>query len=593
MSNDTIKWDDEIKWDEPAKSTEPSKVVAGRFPPNFPRREPVAKPDFTEGQTVMVNGKPRQVVMVDGEPRYKEDVAPSMGYKQVTPASKAAMAGLLGVQAQGTPIAGALQMAGIDKPADIMQKNAQYAKGVAGDYGSAAELGSEIFNPYTMQALKLGQKGMQMIPKIKDSVMATSGGLGAIQAALTPTAEGESKAEQIGWGTAGGSLFGKGTQMLASPQVSDKIKKLKEMGMSSFTPGQLLGDIPVIGSAAQKFEQYATSMPLTGSMISTGIETSIKDFNRALANKVLEPLGVKVPKDVKAGNDLIQHVNETLQNSYDTVLNNASFRNALDPRTGTTTVENIWNRMTKASNNLVPVERNMLEKDVVDNIVKHIENNTVLNGNQFRAAEKYLGNKANSYFEKGSDDLGRAYQRVQDALRKELEKQNPQVSSLLSKTHDAFKRFLPVEKAAAMRGANEGVFTPQQFKSAAESSAGRKATASGQGVMIPESQAGVQGLGKTMPSSGTTERALTAKGLMGGAGELVTTMGIPATIAGLVYNPISQKLLSNLATGARPEVIQKLAPAMTKSAAQVGSQMVQPERRAPLSPDLSNPMALP
>lgn len=588
---DNIKWDDEIKWDAPAENAAP--VISGHVPPAAPRRPPTPKPNFTEGQTVMVNGKPRQIVMVDGEPRYKEDVAPSMGYKQVTPADQAKMTALLGVQAQGTPLAGALQWAGINKPAEIMKSNADYAKGVAGNYGSAAELGSELFNPFTISAMKLGKKGMEMIPKVKDSVAAMSGGLGAIQAALTPTEEGQSKAEQMGYGTLLGAGAGKLAQTLISPKVSAKLQELKDMGMSTFTPGQLLSDIPFIGPTAQKFEKAITSLPLTGSIVGSGIETSIKDFNRSLGNKVLEPLGLKVPKDVPAGNALIQHVKDTLGNHYDAVVNNATFRNATDPKTGATAVENIWNRMTKASNNLVPKQREALQQDVTDNIIKHIEGNTVLNGTQFRAAEKYLGNKANGYFEQGFEDLGNAYQRVQQSLRAELQKQNPQVSDLLSKTNEAFKRFLPLEKAAAMRGSVEGVFSPQQFKSAAESTAGRSATASGTGRMVPQAQAGMQVLGGTLPNSGTADRLLSAKGVA----DIATnagSVGIPAITAALAYNPISMKLLSNLATGARPEVVQKMAPSLIQGSAQLGGALSpQQKQQAPLSADMSNPMALP
>lgn len=572
MSKDTVPdWDkpssDVPDWDKPDAKAAPEK-----------------KSEYTEGQTIMVNGKPRKVVMVDGEPRYKEDVAPSMGYKQVTPENKAAMTLLAGVQAQGSPLVAASEMLGFKKPAEIYKQNSDYAKSVAGNYASAAELGSEIFNPFTLPAMKYAKKGIDLLPKLKDSVMATSGGLGATQALLTPMEEGQSKAEQVGWGTAGGSLLGKAGQSLLSPKVSAKMKELKDMGMSNFTPGQLMHDVPYLGAGMQKLEQYATSLPFAGSIIAGGIENSYKDFNRALGNKVLEPLGLKVPKDVQAGNDLIQHVKDQLENSYDTVTNSATFRNAFDPVRNTTAVESIWNRMTKAGNNLVPKERETLQKDVVDNIVKHIEGNTVLNGTQFRAAEKYLGKQARAAFEAGSEDLGFAYQRVQDALRTELQVQNPQIGKLLEKAHDAFRRFLPVEKAAAMRGANEGVFTPQQFKSAAESSAGKSGTASGKGLMVPESQAGIQVLGKSLPSSGTTERALTAKGVTGGAAELAATAGIPAVVAGLTYNPITQKLLSGLATGARPEVVQKMAPFLTKTAAQVGGQMAaQPEQKAPLS----------
>lgn len=593
---DDIKWDEDIKWDSGAeKPAEKSEFfVRGHVPPAAPRRPPAPpKPEFTEGQTVMVNGKPRQVVMVNGEPRYKEDVAPSKGYRQINPLNKANMAILAGLQAQATPIAGALQWMGVDKPAEIMKRNADYAKGIAGNYASGAELASEIVNPFSIKALQYGQKGLNMIPKVKDSVLATSGGLGALQAALTPTAEGQSKAEQMGYGALGGAGFGKLTQTVMAPQVSAQLKKLKDMGMSTFTPGQLMADIPLIGPGIQKAEKALTSLPLTGSIIGGGLLSSGKDFNRMLGNKVLEPLGLKVPKDIPEGNAMIQHVKETLGNNYDNVVNNATFRNAIDPKTGATAVENIWNRMTKVGNNLVPKQREALERDVTDNIIKHIEGNTVLNGNQFRAAEKYLGGKANGYFEQGFDDLGNAYMKVQQSLRSELEKQNPHIANVLSKTHEAFKRFIPVEKAAAMRGSTEGVFSPQQFKSAAESSAGRAGVASGTGRMIPEAQAGMQTLGATLPNSGTADRLLTGKGLLD-IGMHAGTMGIPLATAAMAYNPIAMKLMSSVATGARPEVVQKMAPLMTQGSAQLGSiTAAQPKQKAPLSSPQNNPVALP
>ena len=136
-----------------------------------------------------------------------------------------------------------------------------------------------------------------------------------------------------------------------------------------------------------------------------------------------------------------------------------------------------------------------------------------------------------------TQDIGIALRQMQDSLRNELTMQNPAVGNELRSIHDAFRRYLRVERAAAYRGAEEGVFSPQQFLSAAENLAGKRGAATGKGMMIPEAQTAASVLGKTMPTSGTAERLLTAsqasKMLGLGGGEIAVGYAAPQVMVPL------------------------------------------------------------
>jgi hypothetical protein len=271
---------------------------------------------------------------------------------------------------------------------------------------------------------------------------------------------------------------------------------------------------------------------------------------------------------------MITHIRERLDSSYDDVVQRAQFGDYFDPSTQTGTIERLWNGFIQATDQLVPKQREAIQNDITDNIIKNIEDYPILTGQQFRNMEKELGRQANKAFEEGKEALGEAYSEIQSMLRTELSLQNPAIARQLTKTHEAFRLFKPVEKAAAMRGSREGVFTPQQFKSSAETTAGRSGVASGQGMMIPESQASMEVLGGTLPNSGTADRALTSltagKVIEGAAN--VGTLGIPLLGASAIYNPLSLRAMSKMATD-RPEILRKLEPEVSGPLSRIGASM--------------------
>ena len=560
--------------------------------PDWAKPEASEVPDWAKAEAPKVN--------MDDFPRFKEEGGRK--FKQVTSADKALMTALAGSQGPALPIAGALQFLGINKPAEFLKSTGDYAKSVAGTPASVAEFGGELLSPLPIKGGRMAEQAFSKIPKIGGSIAGRMGAQGATQAAFTPTADPtldypeflSEKAKQMGAGFGGGALFGKATQLGMSPQVSEKLQMLKDMGMNKFTPGQLMSQVPVIGKPIQALESNLTSLPITGSIIGYGQRVAAEDFNKAMANQVLKPLGESVPKDVKAGNEMMSHVNDAISNAYKNIENKFSFQVITDPKTNSNTITRLNNVVDTSTRDLVPEAANLVSEVVKRSFYEPLLKTYSLSGKNFRDAEKSLGAQANSLIQSGDPtkrDAGFAIRNFQDALRDELTFQNPKVGRELMNIHDAFKKYLRIERAAAYRGADEGVFSPSQFKAATETLAGRRGTATGKGLMIPESQAAVDVLGKTTPDSGTAGRLMSARTLGLGAADTgmnVASSFVPSMAAGTMYNPLAMYLMTKLATS-RPQAVRAAAPTVSRAAGRAGGLGMAPNEQ-PSVDQMGNPI---
>lgn len=547
-----------------------------------PKQEPV------DLGTVGSTTEPPKVSM-DDFPRYKEEKGHN--FAPVTNSSTALLSTLSGLQGVLKPLGGALQFGGINKPTEAMDKNAEYAKsnvlntnvgGLQLNPASAMETVGEIAPslaiPETLGAKIPGlASAISKSPSLKYLVPSAVQGLGG---QVTDTENksymdilGEKIADlglSAGLGVAGGKLG----QMVMNPQVSAKLQQLKDMGMKTFTPGQLMGDLPMIGKVAQAFEKGATSIPFAGPIIKGGIQSSFEDFNKALGNKVLEPLGKKLPQTIKAGEEMVEHVNKEIDNVYSNFLAKTNFRDSIDPITMTKANERLSDVADNAmvSAGLVPSEQMQMAKNIATDITDHIRNETqngqVMNGKQFRSMEKKLGGWISNAFENGQEHLGEAYIKVQDALRDELRRQNPKMADLLKNAHEAYKNFRPLEIASNRRGTEGGVFTPDQLQSAVKQAGNKR--------LKSESDAGISVLGNTLPSSGTAERTgvgtalSTIGGMFGGLPGAFTSLAVPAVSSAAIYNEPMMRMLTKLATE-RPEVMKILEPTISKQLANIGA----------------------
>ena len=496
----------------------------------------------------------------------RSEPGPAPKYLPVTTGAKVAATIGAGLQAPARLGAGLLQLAGINAPAEATEATSQYLKGIAGFPASVAETVGE-----TLPQLAL--------PVTRPLMMAAQGAGTAIGQPTTDKASLDnysdmllSKSREGLQGGVLGGVFGKLAQAGLKPNVSPELKMLQDMGMTRFTPGQLLSDVPLVGQGLQRAEQAATSLPLTGSMIRKGLQTTNEDFNRAMAQKVLDPIGVQIGKDVPAGRSLVDFLEDTIGTGYDTVASKIDFKNVIDPKTKKSTYDHMMERFTDIAQDKTIGQQRIIFDEFDKTFLQAFQRKKHLNGNEFREIEKSLGNKAKAYMrDPVLQDVGFALRDIQEAMRNELAYQNPSVGKELRSLHDAFKRYLRVERAASYIGAQEGIYSPSQMQSAVKAVGGQRPFATGRAMFQPETQAALKVMGPTMPDSGTAGRQQVGDIVRTGLdlGAQVATTGAPLVASAGLYNPLAQKLLTNLATK-RPQFMGPMQPFVSRGAAGLG-----------------------
>lgn len=505
-----------------------------------------------------------------------------IGFEPARQAGATLLAGATGVL---KPLAGAAQWLGVNKPAQKLSEVSKATEAIGGDTAKAAEFAGEIAAP--MPTKFLGKlpgmaKPAEAVAKTLDKTPLGSAALqGAQAAAFNPTEGMENysdflskKAEDVTQGALLGGALGKGAQLLLNPQVSKNIKLMQELGVERFTPGQLASQIPVVGKALQGIESRSTSIPLVGGMIERGIRNTAEDFNRALGNQVLKPMGEALPKEIKAGEDLISYLNTRIEHAYDEITPKLGFQNIIDRANKTSTVKQFTDKVQSLTAGVPEESAKLIQKEFNSSFLDRLRHDLSMSGEQFREAEKNLGKKAFAYMRNPEKyEVGVALRELQSDLRKELARQNPMMAKELTGIHEAFKRHLPLERAASYVGAEGRVFSPSQFQTALKAETkGKGKFASGKATFYPESQAAIDVLGKSIPDSGTAGRAATATMLATLPFHL--KYSLPAAAAtGAIYNKPVMSGLSALATK-RPEVLKKAAPLAQTSAARLAGYSV-------------------
>jgi hypothetical protein len=493
--------------------------------------------------------------------------------KEPTFGEKALATGAAALTGLAAPMAGAAEYLGIKRPAQLIKEVSETTGQIAPVAAPVAEFAGSVASP---MPTKIGNVAAGLLPKAQTLArMATQGAVGA---AFNPLGTAEDKdyldflskkAGQIGEGGIFGGVLGKSGQAIMNPQVSARLQMLKDMGMKYFTPGQLASQIPLVGTALREGEAKSTSIPFVGSAIEKGIRTAASDMNKAMVNKVLGNMSEKVPKNIKAGDEMIDYMNQRIANAYDEIIpklhiSNLPYKDPTSSTGFTTTTKSLVDKLRDVTQDLPSDPKYDLAGMVRNEFDKHIllplTQKGSLTGEEFRNAEKNLGNVAFRYSKNPElHDVGVALRELQGELRKELIYQNPQLADKLRGIHNAFIQHLPIERAAGYVGAEGRVFSPSQLQSAVRAEAkGKGKFASGKGAFYPESQASLEVLGKNIPDSGTAGRLGWATLPFHGWGTIPAALGASA-----IYNRPVMGALSTLATGKRPDIIRSIEPAIS------------------------------
>lgn len=328
---------------------------------------------------------------------------------------------------------------------------------------------------------------------------------GAAGAATTPTAGGDfwkQKAAQLGMGALAGGAVGGAAGALAPRGPAAVMAKA---GVP-LTAGMQTGMRPV--------ENALSTFPVLGTAIRRGELRTLDGFNRATVEQALEPIGAKVPRNMKSGHGLVDFAKDQLDKAYDKVLPYVSFS------------ETGWQQMKPQ----VQAIADELSTDHAQRLARFIKNRVtsrfnggIMDGRAFKTAESELSNKATTYGRGTQDaELGDALHQVASLMRDSLAQQNPAQAAELRNINSAYAMFTRVRQAAS-GATSEGKFTPSDLLRAARRQAGASTFARGDALMQTFAEAADKTLGKiapahaTIPSSGLRNLA-TLLELGGGGG---------------------------------------------------------------------------
>jgi hypothetical protein len=410
-------------------------------------------------------------------------------------------------------------------------------------------------------------------PKLIQSLApaAAAGAVGGAEASLiNPVREEgdfwQQKGDQMKSGALGGLAMAPvgaaAAKMLSPAGPSAEVQKLMDAGITP-TPGQMAG------GAWNAAEQKLSSMPVVGNLINAARGRTINDFNVAVANRALAPIGQTVPKDIGAGSALQEHVANTIGKVYDDVAPKARF--AADPTFGTE-LATIRTQLAQTAPGKIDQFDNIIKNQITDKL-----KNGQMSGTQWGDTRSMIGSfvrqntAGNANVEERA--LGSALDNLRDAVNSAAFRASPaEVQPAIGSANAAWSQYKQMERAAGTVGAfNRGnVFSPAQYTAAVRKDLSAGQRAQGQGMNTDFAQTAQQVLGNSVPDSGTAGR-LGEAGLAGAIfshpGMLLNPKLYAAAVPAMAYTGPGQKFMA-AAMQARPgmapvaSVVRRTAPTM-------------------------------
>lgn len=403
------------------------------------------------------------------------------------------------------------------------QREADYSAPEGIDW---ARIGGNVASPLNLAA---GVRATQLAAKLPllarmGIAVPTGASLGLTQ----PVTQGEFGEETAKQGAIGGllgpaaELGGTAVARGIAPRITDAARKLIGENIR-LTPGQMLG------GAWKATEDKAMSLPILGDAIRGARGRSIDDFNRAAANRVLEPIGESVPKTAETGRSLVADVQDRVSAVYDKLVPQLKF----DVNDAQFIAE--LRTLQQATSGLPKQEADRFNSILGRELAGRIQGGQ-LTGRAFKEAESQIGRLAREYAtstDAYQKELGQALQGVVTSMRGGLTRSNPQHAQALRAVNEAYANLVRFEGAAAMRGAKEGVVSPANLGAAVKSankSVRKREYARGDALMQDLSDAAEGTIPSVIPDSGTASRIALGVGL--GGSSVVEPNILAALLAG-------------------------------------------------------------
>jgi len=409
---------------------------------------------------------------------------------------------------------------------------------------------------------------------------AAGAGVGAGYASMAPvTSEGDflsQKANQMAWGAGGGlaaPIIGSAIGRVFNPNTDDAVRGLLKEGVK-LTPGEITGGM------LKRGEDVLSSVPIAGSVVKGAQRRSIESLNKAAYNRVLAPIGQKLPNNVELGRDAVSYVERELGKRYDDLL--PKLTGQID-NVFQQDMSNVY-KMVQIDDIMNPPEKAKFNSIIKNSIMSRMSGNGTMTGQAIKDIESELGEKA-AVFGKGSiqeQQLADALRETQNVLRGLVQRSNPQYADELKAINTGWANFKRVQNAVGSLGANEGIFSPPQLQSAVKAldkSKDKAAFARGSALMQDLSDPAKARMAQSVPNSGSVDRLLgTALPYGLASGAAISPAAIPMGIAAMGYVPggrrIAQAILAD-----RPQAVRQLGSAASKYAPYLSAPIAAPLAR--------------
>jgi hypothetical protein len=313
---------------------------------------------------------------------------------------------------------------------------------------------------------------------------------------------------------------------MVSPTVDPGVRALMAEGVTP-TTGQILG------GGYKRFEEGLTSIPVIGDYIKSAQARAVEQLSTAAFNRALKPIGTSLPSGT-TGREAVQFVSDKLDDAYGkllpkmTVVQDTPFQ---------TEISNLRNMVDGGAIN--QSSKDFFNKWIDGNVLNKFQGQNAITGQTLKQVQSDLRETISRLAASTDSDqrlIGEALKETQDQVRQLVIRNNPQFSKELKAIDTGYANFKRVEKAAALTGAEEGVFSPAQLQSAVramDKSKDKSRFATGEALMQDLSETGKTVLGNKLPDSGTPYRSLAALIASGGA----AGAGYPAIAAGMLAGP--------------------------------------------------------
>lgn len=456
------------------------------------------------------------------------------------------------------PGAAVVQMAANALPGDIGADVNRGIKEREDEYqGARKAAGSEGFDPLRVG----GRIGMEMMAaplRAARTGILPGAIVGGASGALDPVVDGganfwSEKAEQAGTGAAIGGAMSPvlgALSRIVSPKASTNadLRALRDEGIQP-TIGQ------AAGGAWNKAEQLATSVPLMGPMVARARRKSFEDFNEAILNRAVEPVGGSVKG---SGHEAVKEAGDILSDAYQQAVAGVNHINFATPAFNAKLA-----KLEKMAQGLMPGLREKFTATVDNVIGRKISPNGSMLGSDLKAVDSELGKIAAAW--KGSStaserEFGDAILQLKTEMMDAVKASDPGVSTALKNADRGWAWLARAEGAAKQAVNSEGVFTPAQFNQAVrqgDKSVRKRATARGTALGQDIGGPAQTILGNTVPDSGTAARTLQAVGIMG-AGALQPGLLAGGAAGALLYTRHVQNYLLKMLAD-RPEAAPAVA----------------------------------